>query len=589
MVNTSCYIRDDREKILRRLEAPSFHYSDGDDVEHALYDTLSKTGDLSVHSDRLRESQVDWPTTYYLSEKRSNLLRPMEDFLRNARVLELGCGCGAVTRYLAETADEVVAVDGSARRASIAAQRCRDCENTTIISDTIQNLPESLGRFDVVTLIGVLEYSRVYGGADAESAVLRKARTFLRPGGVLVLAIENKLGLKYLSGVPEDHLGSSWTGVMGAYAEDGVQTWSRKELCDMLHHAGFSRPRQFVPIPDYKLPTSIIHPEGLAAADAGTLRLESLLAMRPRPYEVRPLFNIAQTWESVCKAGLLADMTDSLCFTAVNWEEGGATDVWSSDILVSHYGSAPAKRYVKEMRIERENGTLVVKRRHIYPGLQDANAPFMQILIDEPYLQGTLIFDRIRRVMLRRGWTSKQLADALRPWTDWLVSKYETDENAAFECIDAGPINMVLMDDGSVACIDQEWRSKEPMPILSVLLRSLFMAYVMVGPVAAPAKDSQTNFWSLTRELLRHLDIAFDHKELKNFLEKAMELDRFLSGAEKASSMLKLSDVYNPPRICENTNEIYAFQEKLRKLRASRLWQLAKPLRILASFVRGRF
>ena len=143
---------------------------------------------------------------------RANLLRPLAgNLLNQARVLELGCGCGAVSRFLAETCAGVCAVEGSSKRAAIAAARCSDLPNIQIIADHIQNLPEDIGKFDVVTLIGVLEYAGLFDNGDCPAlALLRKARNFLKEDGCLILALENKMGLKYFAGIPEEHLNIAW-------------------------------------------------------------------------------------------------------------------------------------------------------------------------------------------------------------------------------------------------------------------------------------------------------------------------------------------------------------------------------------------
>lgn len=114
---------------------------------------------------------------------RANLLRPVRELLAGKRVLELGAGCGALTRYMGENARRVVAVEGSPIRAKIAALRCADLTNAAIINDTIQDLylPQ---RFDLVTLIGVLEYARLYDTSLCpELNILETARRFLNPGG----------------------------------------------------------------------------------------------------------------------------------------------------------------------------------------------------------------------------------------------------------------------------------------------------------------------------------------------------------------------------------------------------------------------
>ena len=58
-----------------------------------------------------------------------------------------------------------------------------------------------------ILLVGVLEYAAVFDQRDnAALALLQQARSFLKAEGFLVLALENKLGLKYFAGVPEEHL-----------------------------------------------------------------------------------------------------------------------------------------------------------------------------------------------------------------------------------------------------------------------------------------------------------------------------------------------------------------------------------------------
>lgn len=50
-------------------------------------------------------------------------------------VLELGCGCGAMTRYLGEIGAIVDSIEGTSSRARIAGERCRELENVKIHVD----------------------------------------------------------------------------------------------------------------------------------------------------------------------------------------------------------------------------------------------------------------------------------------------------------------------------------------------------------------------------------------------------------------------------------------------------------------------
>src|SRR5690348_6825024 len=100
----------------------SLMYSDGYEIETRMLRQIRGAQDVSALSQELRGFTVDWPTTYHFSPRRSNLLRP---FLisPDVTVLEVGAGCGAITRYLGEAGARVVAVEGTYRRAAIAAAR----------------------------------------------------------------------------------------------------------------------------------------------------------------------------------------------------------------------------------------------------------------------------------------------------------------------------------------------------------------------------------------------------------------------------------------------------------------------------------
>jgi SAM-dependent methyltransferase len=210
-------------------------YSDGDEVEQRIAKAVASAFDRSLYSREIRDAITDWPSHYHLSARRSHLLRPLRDRLQGS-ILEIGAGCGAISRYLGEINLDVVAVEGSPRRAAIAASRCIELSNVAVVADDFHHLP--LGTtFDVVTLIGVVEYARLFSqnpSRDAVDAILARALQFLKPDGLLIIAIENQLGLKYFAGSREDHVGRAMFGVEDRYAKDGVVTFGRRELAGRL-------------------------------------------------------------------------------------------------------------------------------------------------------------------------------------------------------------------------------------------------------------------------------------------------------------------------------------------------------------------
>ena len=245
------YQKDTRYNLYFRPEAEAFGYSEGAEAEQRLLDIVERLHDRSTFSPEYLDNIVDWSTRYHFSRARHCLLRPL-DIGPGDRVLELGCGTGAITRYLGETGAEVTAVEGSLARARVAAARCADLPNVTVIADDLQGA-EVEGPYDWVTFIGVLEYAAAYSAAeDPYQSYLQAAMRHLEPGGKLVVAIENQLGLKYFNACGEDHLGKPFMGIQDLYQRHGgPRTFGRQALSRVLARAGLPQQQWLYPYPDY--------------------------------------------------------------------------------------------------------------------------------------------------------------------------------------------------------------------------------------------------------------------------------------------------------------------------------------------------
>lgn len=229
-------------------------YSDGP-VEDTLLEIV-KNG---------REAQAalapdsPWPVFYHLHPARANILAWYE-FTGKERVLEIGAGCGAITGLLAENCAEVICSEISRKRSQINAWRHSQRKNIHIlVGNFADTVPEET--FDIVTLIGVLEYAGSYYPASGEKSpyltLLQAARSRLAPKGVLFVAIENKFGLKYWAGAREDHSARLYDGLEGYPAGSPAETFSLAELRQLLLDAGFTDLEFHYPYPDYKFAREI--------------------------------------------------------------------------------------------------------------------------------------------------------------------------------------------------------------------------------------------------------------------------------------------------------------------------------------------
>ena len=236
-------------------------YCDGA-IEQEILEIAKKYSPLEFP--RMIEERKSWPILYHLSELRENIVDwlPMD---KSMKVLEVGSGCGAITGALSRKAGEVTCIDLSKQRSLINAYRHADCENVTIHVGNFQDIEPSLPcDYDYVCLIGVFEYGQSYiGGETPFKDFYKIIKKHVKTSGKLVIAIENKFGLKYWAGCREDHLGTFFSGIEDYPEGGGVRTFSRKGLEDIFKKCGETDYNFYYPYPDYKFMTTLFSDERL--------------------------------------------------------------------------------------------------------------------------------------------------------------------------------------------------------------------------------------------------------------------------------------------------------------------------------------
>lgn len=222
-------------------------YSDGD-IENDILSIVKTHKDFVdiLHNDNR------WPIMYHLSPVRCNLLQ-WHEFNKMSSLLEIGGGCGALSGLFANKVNQVKVVELSKRRAEIIYNRYMDQNNLEIIVGNLNDIKFNQ-KFDYITLIGVLEYAAKFTAGDAPYLdFLKTIRSHLATDGQLIIAIENKFGLKYWCGSREDHTGLEFDSIENYPLDKSVQTFSKYELTKLLLDAGFISLDFYYPIPDYKL------------------------------------------------------------------------------------------------------------------------------------------------------------------------------------------------------------------------------------------------------------------------------------------------------------------------------------------------
>lgn len=494
------YVFNEEHRIWIDPDFGGIAYSDGDEVEQRIARAIRLVSDVSVLSTELRQHCNDWPSLYHLGSLRSNLMRPFGTLLRGAQVLEIGAGCGAITRYMGEAGAEVLALEGSPRRAAIARARTRELENVTVLSEKFDQFKCDY-QFDVITLIGVLEYANMFTeGEQPPLNMLQRVRSLLKPGGRLIIAIENQLGLKYFAGAPEDHLGHPMIGIEGRYGPKLPQTFGREVLAQLLVSAGFAPAEFLAPYPDYKLPVSIVTEHGFADAgfDAAALAWQSAR----RDPQMPPLSNFSMelAYPEVIANGLGMDMANS--FLVVASPEGAKTI--EPDVLAFHYSVDRVPEYCKETCFVGGAGAPVTVRYHrLGTSSGQAGLSAMKFTVPESdqYVSGTVLTLEFMRIVMHDGWTYQQVAAFIRRYMGILTqfgafaadagqpgSAYVQVPGRFFDVI---PQNIMLRADGSPALIDTEWQLELPIEVGHLLFRSLLALINAMTRFGRPAAQTE--------------------------------------------------------------------------------------------------
>lgn len=356
-----------------------------------------------------------------------------------------------------------------------------------------------------MVVVGVLEY---VGSGAADHApyleFLRSIEARLVDGGTLALAIENKLGVKYLAGAPEDHTNRVFDSLEDYPYGGHARTFDRVELESMITEAGLVAATLGV-FPDYKMTRAVLDPTFFADDPAG---LASSLPSFPSPDHLTHRARLADEgslWRAAVRAGLGAELPNSFLVLA---GKGARSPLWPR----GRGGVYHSLRRRSPFRVDAElrvGERWEIERRVRHPG-EEGNGQGLRVLGSvEPVAPGT---DLVQ-------WAGRAGDDDLAVvLVDWVADVREAAAGGLVSP-DRIPHNLVIAPHGTWTLIDQEWA-----PFLApeaVVDRGLLWLAQRVAMRTSPVR------WPVgtVRELAGHLRSLAGLDDEDGWLDRAVEVE----------------------------------------------------------------
>lgn len=178
-------------------------------------------------------------------------------FQKHQKVLEIGGNLGEITQVFVDKCEKVTTIEPNLIKAKAISKRYEKQENLEIIAGNFETI-KLQEKYDYIVLIGSVSRVKEIMGQDMKMIqMIQQLEQYLLENGKFLIAVDNKFGLRYFVGNPENILNKKFESIIGYNNEkEKIETYTKTRLERILKNIGYTT-NFYYPLPDYKMPNVI--------------------------------------------------------------------------------------------------------------------------------------------------------------------------------------------------------------------------------------------------------------------------------------------------------------------------------------------
>ena len=218
------------------------------DIERKCIEEYIDIYNNEKYENNINSEAITDDKLYYLSTSSQNLISWYQ-FDKNDTLLEIDGDLGERTQVYCDKCKRVVTIEKNIDKAKAIAKRYSNRENLEVIVGDIENISID-EKFSIIAIIGTKRKQKL-------KELIKKLEKNLADGGKFIIAVDNKFGLRYFMGNPENILNKKFVSLIGYNnEEEKIESFSKNKLKKLFDSLNYNT-TFYYPLPDYRIPNVI--------------------------------------------------------------------------------------------------------------------------------------------------------------------------------------------------------------------------------------------------------------------------------------------------------------------------------------------